>query len=308
MIHFRPLPEPAHPVVNAMSVDVEDYFQVSAFDHVVRRDVWHAFLSRVSGNTERMLDLFAREQVRATFFVLGWVAERFPALVRRIAEAGHEVASHGYAHRLVYTQSPEEFRADIRQAKVAIEDAAGVPVAGYRAPSFSITRECLWAFDVLIEEGYSYDTSVYPIHHDRYGIPDAPRHQYQVVRPAGSICEVPGSTVRFRNLNLPIGGGGYFRILPYAWIRWGFGHLNRVEGRPGVFYVHPWEIDPGQPRFHAPMLSRFRHYYRLASTERQLTRLLREFRFGPICDLVGAQAAPAPGVFRPLAPRLLSAR
>lgn len=307
MFHFRPLQPPEHRVINAMSVDVEDYFQVSAFDQVVRRDVWHAFLSRVSSNTERMLDLFAREQVRATFFVLGWVADRFPALVRSIAEAGHEIASHGYAHRLVYTQTPAEFREDIRRAKIAIEGAAGVPVAGYRAPSFSITRDCLWAFDVLIEEGYSYDTSVYPIHHDRYGIPDAPRHQYQVVRPAGSIWEVPGSTVRLGNLNLPIGGGGYFRLLPYGWIRWGFGHLNRVEGRPGVFYVHPWEIDPAQPRFQAPMLSRFRHYYRLASTERQLTRLLREFRFGPVCDLIGASTASSE-VLRPVAPPLLSTR
>lgn len=301
----RSRPQPATPVVNAMSVDVEDYFQVSAFERVVRRDVWPAFLSRVSANTDRLLDLFAREQVHATFFILGWVAERFPALVRRIVDEKHEVASHGYAHRLVYHQTPEEFRSDIRRAKAAIEDAAGVPVTGYRAPSFSVTRDCLWAFDVLAEEGYAYDTSVYPIHHDRYGIPDAPRHPYLVTRPAGAIWEVPGSTVRLAGVNLPIGGGGYFRILPYAWIRWGFGHLNRIEGRPGVFYLHPWEIDPLQPRFRVPLLSRFRHYYRLASTESQLTRLVREFRFGPVCDLLGAEAAPASGVLRPLAPGIL---
>ena len=306
MTRSRPLSDT--PVINAMSVDVEDYFQVSAFDQVVRRDVWHAFLSRVGSNTDRLLDLFAREHVTATFFVLGWVAERFPAILRRIVDAGHEIASHGYEHRLVYNQSPEEFRADIRRAKAAIEDASGSLVAGYRAPSFSITQRCPWAFDVLIEEGYSYDTSVYPIHHDRYGIPDAPRHPYRVVRPAGSIWEIPGSTVRVGWLNLPIGGGGYFRILPYAWIRAGFRHLNRVERRPGVFYVHPWELDPGQPHFRVPLLSRFRHYYRLSSTERQLTRLLSEFRFGPVRDLVGAVAAPTREMLQPLAPSLLSMR
>ena len=269
-----------------MSVDVEDYFQVSAFDRAVRREVWSAFLSRVSGNTGRLLDLFAREQVRATFFVLGWVAERFPGLVRTIASAGHEVGSHGYGHRLVYSQSPEEFREDIRRAKAAIESASGMPVVGYRAPSFSITRESLWAFDVLAEEGYLYDTSVYPVHHDRYGIPDAPRRPYRVVRGSGELWEVPGTTARVAGVNVPVGGGGYLRILPYAVTRWGFSRINRREGVPGVFYIHPWELDPDQPQIKGAGWRRMRHYLGLSKTEKRLVRLLKDFRFGTVRELV----------------------
>ena len=265
-----------------MTVDVEDYFQVSAFERVVARERWDGFESRVCRNTERLLALFDAEGVSATFFVLGWVAERFPALVRQIAAAGHELASHGYAHRLVYELTPGEFRDDLRRAKAAIEAAAGVPVAGYRAPSFSITKRSLWAFDLLIAEGFVYDTSVYPIHHDRYGIPDAPRHPYTVERPAGVIREIPGSTVRVGGLNLPIGGGGYFRQLPYGWIRRGIARVNEREGRAVTFYVHPWEIDPAQPRLRASMLSRVRHYRNLDKTESRLRRLLSDFSFAPI--------------------------
>jgi polysaccharide deacetylase family protein (PEP-CTERM system associated) len=277
----------AVPVINAMSVDVEDYFQVSAFETEVPADTWDGFESRVCRNTRRLLELLGGAGVSATFFVLGWVAERHPRLVREISEAGHEIASHGYGHRLVYSQSPAEFRSDIRRAKIAIENAAGTAVLGYRAPSYSITRKSLWALDVLIEEGYVYDTSVYPIHHDRYGIPDAPRHAHRVNRSSGSIWEVPGSTVRIGRLNLPIGGGGYFRMLPYAWTRWGFSRLNTIERRPGVFYLHPWEIDPDQPRISASLLRCFRHYYNLSHTERRLVRLLRDFRFGRVCDIIG---------------------
>ena len=269
--------EPA--VVNAMTIDVEDYFHVSVFDGVVPRDGWDRFESRVCANTDRLVDIFAGAGVRATFFVLGWVGERFPQLVQRLVAAGHEIASHGYAHRLIYDQTPGAFREDVRRAKAVLESAAGCRVDGYRAPSYSITPRSLWALDVLIEEGYRYDSSIFPVHHDRYGIPLSPRHPYVITRDSGSLVEMPASTVRCGPLNLPIGGGGYFRILPYGWTRWGIGRVNRVERRPAVFYLHPWEIDPGQPFLPASRLSRFRHYRNLAATEGRLQRLLQDFRF-----------------------------
>jgi polysaccharide deacetylase family protein (PEP-CTERM system associated) len=274
--------ETGSPIVNAMTIDVEDYFHVSVFDGVVPRDGWSGFESRVCGNTDRLLEIFAGAGVRATFFVLGWVGERFPDLVRRIAAGGHEIASHGYAHRLIYDQTPAAFREDVRRAKHVLESAAGCRVDGYRAPSYSVTPRSLWALDVLIEEGYRYDSSIFPVHHDRYGIPLSPRHPYVIQRRAGSLVEVPGSTVRLGPLNLPVGGGGYFRILPYAWTQWGIGRLNRVERRPAVFYLHPWEIDPDQPRLPAPRLGRFRHYRNLGETQGRLRRLLREFTFAPM--------------------------
>jgi polysaccharide deacetylase family protein (PEP-CTERM system associated) len=276
-------------VVNAMSIDVEDYFHVSVFDGIVPRVDWAGMQSRVVANTERLLDLFAEYQVRSTFFVLGWVAERHPALVRRIAQRGHEVASHGYAHRLVYDQTPSAFRDDVRRAKDLLEGAAGRRVRGYRAPSYSITPRSLWALDVLLEEGYEYDSSIFPIRHDRYGIPVSDRHPYQIHRPGGSLTEVPGSTTQVGPLNLPVAGGGYFRILPYWWTRWGIARLNRTERRPAVFYLHPWEIDPDQPRLHAGRLSRFRHYRNLQCTETRLRQLLTDFRFDAVEVLV-AQA------------------
>jgi polysaccharide deacetylase family protein (PEP-CTERM system associated) len=269
-----------------MSIDVEDYFHVSAFDGLVLRSEWDRMESRVCRNTERLLDLFSEFRTTATFFVLGWVAERFPALVRTIAERGHEIASHGYAHRLIYDQTPAAFRDDLRRARALLEDASGRRVAGYRAPSYSITARSLWALDILVEEGYQYDTSIFPIRHDRYGIPVSARQPYRIDRPAGSIIEVPGSTARVGPLNLPIGGGGYFRLLPYGWTRWGIGRVNRRERVPTVFYLHPWEIDPDQPRLPAGRLSRFRHYRHLADTESRLRRLLADFRFGPIEQLV----------------------
>src|SRR5919197_6054348 len=218
-----------------MTIDVEDYFHVSAFDGVVPRSHWNRLETRVSANTERLLEIFDEAKIQATFFVLGWVAERWPQLVRQIAGRGHEIASHGFGHRLVYDQTPRQFRDDVRRAKGILEATAGTQVFGYRAPSYSITPRSLWALDVLIEEGFRYDASIFPVHHDRYGIPVSSRHPYRLDRPGGSIVEVPGSTVRWALFNFPVAGGGYFRILPYRWTRWGIARLNGVEARAAVF-------------------------------------------------------------------------
>lgn len=279
----------AVPFVNALTVDVEDYFQVSAFDEVVPRSSWEGRESRVCGNTDRLLDLFAESNVKSTFFVLGWVADRFPSLIRRIVAEGHELASHGYEHRLVYSQTSREFREDLRNARFALEQAGGCPVLGYRAPSFSIVNDSLWAIDVLIEEGYLYDSSIYPIRHDRYGIPGWRRGVHRIERAGGSIWELPGSTLRLVGANLPIGGGGYFRLLPYAWTRHGIARLNAAR-EPAIFYLHPWEIDPHQPRIPAGRVSSFRHYRNLAQTEPRLRRLLREFPFGRVSDVLAGSA------------------
>jgi polysaccharide deacetylase family protein (PEP-CTERM system associated) len=287
----------SEPIVNALTVDVEDYFQVSAFELVVGQARWEQYERRVASNTSRLLDIFAEASVKATFFVLGWVAEREPALVRRIASEGHEVASHGFWHRLVYSQTPQEFRADIRASKAALESITGQLVLGYRAPSFSITKQSLWALDVLVEEGFAYDASIFPIRHDRYGIPSAPRHAFIVKSPSardsspvgtdvsaegglfaarhGQLIEVPASTIRIAGANLPIAGGGYFRLLPYFWTRWGISRVNRIERKPVVFYIHPWEVDADQPRIAAPFSRRLRHYTNLQETEGRLRRLLR---------------------------------
>jgi len=273
-------------IVNAMTIDVEDYFHVSVFDGVVPRANWQTFESRVCRNTERLLQLFSEHDVRATFFVLGWVAERYPELVTRIASLGHEVASHGYGHRLIYDQTPPAFRDDVRRSKALLEAASGRRVRGYRAPSYSVTPRSLWALDILIEEGYTYDSSIFPIRHDRYGIPLCPRHPYLLERSVGSLVEAPASTTTIGPLNFPIGGGGYFRILPYGLTRWGIDRVNRLERRPAIFYLHPWEIDPEQPRLRAGLLSRFRHYRNLDQTEARLRRLLSEFKFGPLATLV----------------------
>jgi polysaccharide deacetylase family protein (PEP-CTERM system associated) len=273
-------------MLNAMTIDVEDYFQVSAFADVVSQEEWPSFESRVCRNTDRLLGILDGANVRATFFVLGWVAERFPDLVARIHGAGHELASHSYDHGLVYAKTPETFRADLRRARAAIADASGVVVTGYRAPSYSVVDRSLWALDVLVDEGYTYDSSIYPIRHDRYGIPAWPRFVHQVERPGGRLWELPGSTVRHLGTNMPMGGGGYFRLLPYRWTSMGIRRLNEQEGRPAIFYLHPWEIDPDQPRLRASMLSRFRHYRNLDQTESRLRRLLKDFRFGTISDVL----------------------
>lgn len=288
-------------VTNAMSVDVEDYFHASVFDDVVSRDQWDSMESRVVANTRRLLAIFDEFGVRATFFVLGWVAERHPQLVREIAAAGHELASHGYGHRLIYDQTPEVFREDVRRAKRVIEDASGMRVMGYRAPSFSVTVRSLWALGVLIEEGHEYDSSIFPIRHDRYGIPGSSRSPYLVSDGGGSLMEAPNATVRVGSMTLPIGGGGYFRLLPYAWTRWGISRVNKSEGQPVVFYLHPWEIDADQPRLHLGRVSSARHYGNLDRTETRLRRLLTDFRFGTMEALVSQvrpRAADA-GVRRP---------
>jgi len=283
-------------IVNAMTIDVEEYFHVSAFDGVVPRSGWPALESRVCRSTGRVLDILDEAGVRATFFVLGLVAERHPRLVADIAARGHEIASHGYAHRLVYDQTPAAFAEDVTHARELLEDVSGSRVRGFRAPSYSITPRSLWAIDVLIEAGYEYDASVFPIHHDRYGIPVSARHPYRIERDAGSLYEVPASTARLCGTNLPVGGGGYFRILPYGWTRWGIRRINECEGRAAVFYLHPWEIDPDQPRLQAGLVSRFRHYRNLDQTEARLRQLLRDFAFDTMAAAIArSTAAPLSG-------------
>jgi polysaccharide deacetylase family protein (PEP-CTERM system associated) len=279
-------------VVNVMTVDVEDYYHVSAFDDVVPRSDWGSMESRVDQNTRRLLDLFDEFSVKATFFVLGWIGEREPALVAEIDRRGHEVASHGYGHRLVYQQSKAAFREDVRKARQILQQASGQAVVGYRAPSYSITNESRWALDVLTEEGYRYDSSIFPIHHDRYGVPGAPRHRHVIPCEAGAIVELPPATANVAGVNLPAAGGGYFRLLPYAWTEWAIRRINGRERQPAVFYIHPWELDPEQPRLPARGLNRFRHYRNLDKTEMRLRRLLGRVRFGTCGnELLDAQVA-----------------
>lgn len=228
--------------VNALTVDVEDYYQVEAFANVIRREEWEKWESRIERNTHRLLELFASRNTKGTFFILGWIAERHRHLVREIADAGHEIACHGYDHQLIRKQSREEFRADIRRAKCLLEDVSGEQVIGYRAPTYSITERTIWALDVLIEEGFQYDSSIFPVHHDRYGIPGAKRFPHTIRREAGEIIEFPPSTVRIAGQNLPVAGGGYFRLLPYRVFRWGLRHINRRERRSAIFMVHTWRL------------------------------------------------------------------
>ncbi len=268
--------------LNALTVDVEDYYQVEAFAKVVRREDWGNWESRVERNTTLLLEMFARHDVRGTFFTLGYVAEQHPELIRAIARAGHEVACHSYYHRLVYEQTPDEFRADLRNAKHRLEDLIGAPVSGYRAPSYSITAQSLWALDILIEEGFSYDSSIFPVHHDRYGMPEAERFPHVLQRPTGEIIEFPPSTVRMRGTNFPISGGGYFRLYPYWLFRLGWQRINRSEAEPGIFFLHPWEVDPDQPLVQGTRLNIWRHRVNLSQTQNKLERLLNDFTFAPI--------------------------
>jgi polysaccharide deacetylase family protein (PEP-CTERM system associated) len=261
-----------------LSVDVEDYFHVEAFADVVERDAWDGYACRVEANTQRLLDLFDRYEVKATFFILGWVAEKYPGLVAEITRRGHEPACHSYWHRLVYRLTPETFAADTLRAKEAIEQAAGRAVHGYRAPSYSVTRNSLWALDVLAESGFRYDSSIFPIRHDVYGIPDAPRHPFAVQSNGGTMVEYPISTVRVGGANLPVGGGGYLRIFPFWYTRMGYQRLQR-EGLPMIVYTHPWEIDAAQPRLRGRLRSRLRHYSNLRSTYSRLEGLLDMGRF-----------------------------
>ncbi len=268
---------------NAMTVDVEDYFQVSAFAPYIPRADWERLQCRAPANVERILALFDEAGVKATFFTLGWIAERHPQLVRAIVAAGHELASHGYGHERASDLSPTAFSDDVRRAKGLLEDIGGVPVQGYRAPSFSIGADNLWAFDVLAEAGYRYSSSVYPIQHDHYGMPDAPRWAHAV---RAGLIEVPVTTNRFGSRNLPSSGGGYFRLLPYAASRWLIRRVNQRERQSAVFYFHPWEIDPTQPRIaKADAKSRFRHYLNLDRTEARIRRLLGDFSWGRMDDI-----------------------
>lgn len=272
--------------LNAFTVDVEDYFQVSGFDTVVSRNDWSQFTSRVERNTERLLEILGHADVKGTFFTLGWTAEKYPRLVQKIAEAGHELACHSFWHRLIYEQSPEEFREDLRRAKQAVEDASGMRVVAYRAPSFSVTRQSLWALEILVEEGFEIDSSIFPTTHDRYGMPDAEPNLHQIATPAGKIWEFPLAIHRLGRWNLPISGGGYFRLFPFGISRRCLEKVN-FAGRPFAFYIHPWEIDPQQPRIRrASHMSRFRHYVNLKTTERKLEKLLARFRFGTISNVV----------------------
>ena len=273
---------------NAFTVDVEDYFQVSGFADNIRPDCWDDYESRVEASTHRLLRLLAGHQVQATFFVLGWVADRFPALVRDIHSDGHELASHGYWHRLIYNQSPAEFAADVKRSKAAIAGACGVEVDAYRAPSFSITSRSEWALDVLIQEGFRIDSSVFPIRHDRYGMPGANPAPHCIQRPAGSLWEVPPSITNVGLLNIPAAGGGYFRFFPERLSQTLQNRVIRRNERPLVFYIHPWEVDPDQPRLPGRRSSKFRHYCNLHRTEGRLSRMLTRLPFGTLGQLVAA--------------------
>jgi polysaccharide deacetylase family protein (PEP-CTERM system associated) len=268
------------PIVNALTIDVEDYFQVSAFAPCIARDDWDRLPCRVERNVATILELLSGKGVKATFFCLGWIAERYPALVRRLADEGHEVASHGFAHRRATEQTPDEFLDDIIRAKALLEDVSGCAVQGYRAPSFSVGDDNRWAFDCIARAGYRYSSSIYPIRHDHYGVPDAPRFAHEV---QPGLFELPVATVRMLNANWPAGGGGYFRLLPYRVSRWALQRINGVDRRPAMFYFHPWELDPDQPRVHgAGAKARFRHYLNLERMRPRLARLLHDFQWGRV--------------------------
>lgn len=280
------------PAVHLFTVDVEDYFQVQAFEGLVSRDRWESYPSRVVSATERLLDLLARYDTRGTFFTLGWVAERYPGLVRRIAEAGHEVASHSYWHRRVYGLAPEEFRRDLREAKDRLENASGQPCLGFRAASFSIVPGTEWAFDILLEEGFRYDSSLFPIRRPDYGYPGAPLAPFRIERPGGSLLELPLATLPLAGLRLPAAGGGYLRQLSPALVHRAF----RAWGEQGIsasFYVHPWEVDPGQPRLPCGRITALRHYRNLGGMLSRLERLLSRFRFTSVMERFGELLAPA---------------
>lgn len=278
-------------MLNACTIDVEDYFQVSAFEPVVERSQWDRFPARVEANTRVILDILAARNTKATFFVLGWIAEHYPSLVRELRAAGHEVGCHSYEHRLVYSMTPKQFRADLQRAKSTIEQVIGQAVRLFRAPSFSITARSIWAIDILIEEGIGFDSSIFPVRHDRYGISDAPIHPYRLRTPSGELFEFPPSVHRFLGLNLPIGGGGYFRLYPFAVTRHCLHQVNRA-GRGMNLYVHPWEFDPGQPRIAgASALARFRHFVRLSSTQAKFERILSSARFGTMSEALREPAA-----------------
>ena len=285
---------------NALTIDVEDYFQVSAFEHCIPREQWENWPPRVKFNTERVLDILDTHTLKGTFFVLGWVAKRYPELVRRMHTSGHEVACHGYSHKRITTMTPEEFRQDIDRARKLLQDISGQPVEGYRAPSYTITSRTLWALDALIDSGFTYDSSIFPIRHDIYGMPGAQRFPHRLERPAGTIKEFPPTTFQVslfgKTANLPVAGGGYLRLLPVSLVSATFKHINQKgengQGSPCVLYFHPWEIDPGQPRIpNAPLKSRFRHYLNLERTETKLNHLFRAHNFAPMASIFAEELA-----------------
>jgi polysaccharide deacetylase family protein (PEP-CTERM system associated) len=266
-------------MLNALTIDVEDYYMVSAFADRIRFADWGDHESRVERNTHKILALLNERDVKATFFVLGWVAERFPALIREIQSGGHEIASHGYNHRLIYHLSPQEFREDLKRSCGVLEGLTGASVLGYRAASYSIVQRSIWAIDILIEEGLVYDSSVFPVYHDRYGIPGAKRHPHVITRPGGSIIEFPPATMKIGRQVFPVAGGGYLRLLPISLTRHAIRRLNKKEKQIAVVYLHPWEIDPDQPRMQGSLRSRLRHYINLRSTLPKLGALLADFKF-----------------------------
>ncbi len=269
----------------ALTVDVEDYFQVSAFENSVDRSTWDSLPHRVSQNTHKILDIFDELSLKSTFFVLGWVAERYPDIVKRMAQEGHEVCCHGYGHARITSLSPQNFKEDVTRSRKLLQDISGQAVEGYRAPSYTITKQTLWALDVLIEAGFQYDSSIFPIHHDVYGIPGAQRFPHIIIREHGSLKEFPPSTMAFsflgKQLTLPFSGGGYLRLLPVSLMSAGFNRLEK-SGHASTLYFHPWEIDPNQPRMQGPLKSRFRHYINLASTESKLRYLFKRHSFAPM--------------------------
>jgi polysaccharide deacetylase family protein (PEP-CTERM system associated) len=274
-------------VLHALTVDVEEYFQVSLFAKHAPVASWDSFPRRAADSVRRLLALFAKKNATATFFTVGWLAERERALMREIVAAGHEVASHGWEHKELFALDPARFRDDLRRAQTALEDATGTPVAGFRAPSWSIVPQTAWALDVLAEQGYRWDSSIFPIRHDRYGWPDRPREPHVLNLPAGKLIEVPPATARLFGANVPCAGGGYLRHFPFAFLKAGIASLDR-EGIPAVVYLHPWEIDPGQPRLDVPLLTRIRHYRNLDKVEERLGKLLDSFRFGSITEVLAA--------------------
>jgi polysaccharide deacetylase family protein (PEP-CTERM system associated) len=290
-----------------MTVDVEDYYQVSAFDRYISRRQWDQYPSRVVENTRRVLRLFAGHDVRATFFILGWVGHRFPGLVREIAEAGHEVGCHSYWHRLIYLQTPTQFRDDLRQARDVLQDATGRPVTAYRAPSWSITAQSQWALEILAEEDFAYDSSIFPIYHDRYGMPNINPYPHQMNLGGGKLWEFPPSVIRCAGVNIPVSGGGYFRFYPVAWSTYALRRVNRRADQPFLFYIHPWELDPDQPRIAANWRARWRHYINLSTTEKKLDRLLSQFQFGCLTEVL-QRADSTVTHFVPGAPGALSSR
>jgi polysaccharide deacetylase family protein (PEP-CTERM system associated) len=280
----------SHARLNALTFDVEDYYHVEAFQSVIPRADWDRHERRVQHGTRKILEILARHRITATFFILGWVAERAPGVVKEIQAAGHDIGSHGYGHQIIYHQTPDEFTEDVRRSLQIIEDITGEKVLGYRAPSFSVTKRSLWAIEILKSFGLTYDSSVFPILHDIYGIPDSPRHPYEI---AEGLWEFPMTTARLLGKNLPIGGGGYLRIFPYRVTRWGIRQANSA-GMPAIVYLHPWELDPDHPRIKTSSLNYFRHYANLEKTENRLAALCNDFQFTSLRRLLSQFACPSP--------------